>query len=452
MIELIDTIPQVDVQSAEYTRLLGFPRDRVLEGRSLELAQWARHWYAKHGRPWVYARQAEALALDNGFIRIDGQTFASKPLHKMLQQSEACGVVLVAVSAGPEAEREAARLWLEEKPDEYFFLEMFGSAVVEHLVATTGARLCGWSERQGMAVLPHYSPGYAEWDIAQQAQLIELLRSTRTSMSLGLPGPLEVLDSGMLRPRKSLSAVFGLTRQVEHVRKVTDQVPCENCSYMPCQYRRVPQRVAAERLSEGPAATSAGLALGASAASMKAEAPRVEASLSPYARYLTNAKALRRWVTERLSLHHRDDGTIDAHFRYEGTTCSNTGRALLFDYRVKLSSRDNGYVILEQHCGPAPGDEGYRFMCRYMTNAEHLMVAIDHDKPLLGQPLNDVLSWQRPLFAAACYCEPASRKHKWGMVLETIHFALAQHEARPETAAMELPTPKELTPQEVQVQ
>ena len=35
-------------------------------------------------------------------------------------------------------------------------------------------------------------------------------------------------------------------------------------------------------------------------------------------------------------------------------------------------------------------------MCRYMTNAEHLMVAIDHEKPLLGQPLNDVLAWQRP--------------------------------------------------------
>ena len=31
---------------------------------------------------------------------------------------------------------------------------------------------------------------------------------------------------------------------------------------------------------------------------------------------------------------------------------------------------------------------------------------------------------------AGCYCEPASRKHKWGLVLETIHFALAAIDAQ----------------------
>ena len=39
----------------------------------------------------------------------------------------------------------------EEKPDEYFFLEIFGSAVVEHLVAGMGARLCGWAEARALA-------------------------------------------------------------------------------------------------------------------------------------------------------------------------------------------------------------------------------------------------------------------------------------------------------------
>jgi hypothetical protein len=65
-----------------------------------------------------------------------------------------------------------------------------------------------------------------------------------------------------------------------------------------------------------------------------------------------------------------------------------------------------------------------------MVNAEHLMVAIDHDKPLLGHPLNDVLSWQRPTIGAGCYCEPVSRKHKWGLVFETIHYALVQRDKR----------------------
>ena len=53
-------------------------------------------------------------------------------------------------------------------------------------------------------------------------------------------------------------------------------------------------------------------------------------------------------------------------------------------------------------------------------------MAIDREQPLNGKPLNDVLGWTRAASGAGCYCEPESRQHKWGLVLETIHFALAR--------------------------
>ena len=429
MIELIDTLPDVNVAEAEYRRLLGLPRDRGLEGRSRELTDLARGWYARHGRPWVYARQAGDVVAGDGFVRIDGHTFASRRLEHTLAAADACGIVLVAVSAGPEVEAEAARLWLDEKPDEYFFLEILASAVVEHLLTTTGARLCAWAERQGLAVLPHDSPGYPQWDIAQQPRLLELIRATRDGRAL--PGEIEVLESGMPRPRKSQLAVFGLTRHVERVTKLTDLLPCESCSFSPCQYRRAPYRRAVER-----AADVAGLA---PAANRQAAA---EPAAGGNGKYTANLKALRRWADERLTLDFRDDGTIAAHFRYEGTTCNNMGRALYFDYHVTLGPRDAGHRILEQQCAPAAGDDGHRFMCRYMTNPEHMMVAIDHDKPLLGRPLADVFTWERQQTAPACYCEPASRKHKWGIVLETIHYALSRRE--------QVSTPAQPKHQEVQ--
>jgi hypothetical protein len=73
---------------------------------------------------------------------------------------------------------------------------------------------------------------------------------------------------------------------------------------------------------------------------------------------------------------------------------------------------------------PAPDGR----IARVMNNAEHLMVAIEQDRPLLGKPLNNVLAWQRPTTGPGCYCEPSARKHKWGLVLETIHHALVQRE------------------------
>lgn len=383
MIEFADTSPDVNVQPAEYLRLLGYPRDWVLEGRPCELAESARAWYAKSGRPWIYARQAESVELSGLRIRIDGVPFTGARLSETLHQADAHSVILAAVGAGPEIEQEAHRLWQEGKPDEYFFLEVLGSAVVEHLTTMTGARLCAWAEEQGMAILPHDSPGYPAWDIREQARLLDLLRKTSH-----LPSSIEVLDSGALRPKKSLLAVFGLTRHTGRLQRLTELIPCQSCSFHPCQYRRAPYQRAAS--------------------------------------YSVNPKALRKWAAERLSIETHDDGSIDALFRFEGTTCTNMGRPLEFYYRVKLGPPEEGYAIREQDCTPAPGDTGHTLMCAYLDGREQLMSAIANEKPLLGQRLSEVMSWRRQAGAAGCYCDPGSRQHKWGLVFETIHYALAQ--------------------------
>jgi len=414
MIELVDAAPAVDVQPAEYNRLLGYPSGWALEGRARELADMAADWFASHGRPWVYARQAETLHAVNGSIQMDGVSFHSSRLQSTLQRAEAHSAVLVAAGAGPELEREAQRLWQDEKPDEYFFLEMYGSAVVERLVTTTGARLCSWAEQRAMAVLPHYSPGYPEWDIAEQRTLLDLVTQSGRKP---LPSPLEALCSGALRPKKSLLAVFGLTHHIERVRPLTGLVPCENCSFAPCQYRRAPY------LRAPQSSNLIGLP--------EDSAPPPSASpLNRAAKYGVNAKALKRWASERLSLISRHGGAIDAVFRYEGTTCSNMGRPLTFNYKVELGPPETGYLIRAQQCVPAPGDTGHTYMCQY--DSGRLLTAIDRDKPLLGQPLDAGLFWQRPDCAAGCYCDPAGREHKWGLVLETIHYALAHGERRNE--------------------
>jgi hypothetical protein len=72
-------------------------------------------------------------------------------------------------------------------------------------------------------------------------------------------------------------------------------------------------------------------------------------------------------------------------------------------------------------------------MCQYIADPEGVMGAIDGEKPLSGERLNAVLSWRREASGAGCFCEAASRNHKWGLVLETIHYALAQKELAQET-------------------
>lgn len=413
MIAIADVRPAVRVDPAEYTRLLGYPRGHRLEGRAAALAAEAEAWYAEHGRPWIFAREAATLALDADGVRIDGRRFASARLRQSLVDAGAHSGVLVAVGAGPELEAEAARRWLDEKPDEYFFLEVYGSAVVEHLVTQAGAQLCGWAEAQGLAVLPHDSPGYPEWDIAEQAALHGLL----TASAAPLPSALEVLESGALRPKKSLIAVFGLTRHVDRLAHLRELVPCERCSFAPCQYRRAPYRRGALR--------STARALDEPNPGDQPDDAAGEPVLDRAAAYTVNARALRRWAAERLTLTPRADGSTDALFRYEGTTCSNMGHPLRFEYHVRLGPRQDGYPIVGQRCVPAADDTGHTKMCNYQGMGDTLMELVEADAPLAGQPLNAVIGWTRASSVAGCYCDDASRVHKWGLVLETIHYALA---------------------------
>jgi hypothetical protein len=422
MLELIDIRPDLSVQESEYQRLLGYPGGHVLEGRSRELADWAKQWYVEHGRPWIYARRIDGLELNGGRheLRIQRTGFMSKPLHDQLTTAQAHEAMLVAVSAGSECETKARELWQQGKPDEYFFLEIYGSAVVEHLIAVASGRICGWAEQNDLAVLPHYSPGYSGWDISDQIKLWELIRQNRRQ---DLPGELEVLDTGMLNPKKSLLALFGVTRHLDKVRNLSRLVPCENCLLANCQYRRAPYQHSLPQLED--------------VRRLRAQAPESSvdtnghgSTLDHGARYSINVRALQKWSQERLQLKFLPDDSVEAQFRYEGTTCSNLGQPLEFIYRIKLGSAEDRYRIVDAHCAPAPDDTGHASQCEYLNNSEALMRSIAGEKPLLGKPLNDVFAWSRPYNPSGCFCDADRRAHKWGLVLEVIHYALVEHQKK----------------------
>lgn len=420
MHELVDIKPAVDVQKAEFVRLLGYPPSHRLEGRPKELAQWAREWYGQHGRPWIYARQVNDLVVQAESIRIERSEFSSRKLIEKFVSAEADGAFVAAVSAGKECEEMARQLWQEEKPDEYFFLEIYGSAVVEHLIAKIGFRFCDWADRRRFAILPHYSPGYPGWDISDQNRLLDVIRKHGSNT---LPGELRVLQTGMLNPKKSLLAVFGVTRNLQKAQRLSDLVPCQNCSLPACQYRRLPYRKWIPRTED--------------VQKLQSQVTEVDGSEKPptpltrNAKYATNTTALRKWSQERLVLNFKEDSSVEATFRFDGTTCSNLGRPLQFIFSITLGPERNGYPILSVDCSPSTGDEGHRFMCEYLRKGDTFIRAIRDEQPLVGQPLDTIVEWERPYSPSGCFCERTGRLHKWGLAFEVLHFALANRIVRP---------------------
>jgi hypothetical protein len=364
-----------------------------LTDSATDVSQRARAWYEANGKSWEYLRQRRIVRLEPDRVLLeDGNTLTSATLAERLRKTGCYALILAAFSAGQEPDEKVASLW-DDAPDEAYALDAYASAVVEQQVRDTLTQLNAWAQPQGIAVLPHYSPGYTGWDLADQAVVLASLRDPDTP----LPGPLELLPSGMLRPRKSMLAVFGLTRVANPATLGAPVSACGGCDLAGCDYRRAGP-------SLPPASRKAALHLA------------------------YPEKALARWARDLLCLEKLPDGRTKASFRYEGSTCSNMGSALVFLYEVVLQSCFGGHSILSSSVKMAGHARSWESMCAFKREGQTLIDRLESERPFDGWSLDRALSWNPDFVPSGCLCTPDNRHHKWRIVLHTIRYGLREHE------------------------
>ena len=74
---------------------------------------------------------------------------------------------------------------------------------------------------------PRFSPGYGDWDLAEQRKIFAILECEK---KLGLT----LTDGLMMAPSKSVTAVIGLSEEESCVWK-----KCQQCNNINCPYREV---------------------------------------------------------------------------------------------------------------------------------------------------------------------------------------------------------------------
>jgi hypothetical protein len=142
------------------------------------------------------------------------------------------------------------------------------------------------------------------------------------------------------------------------------------------------------------------------------------------ASYAFSFNVLEGWKKKRLELSE-DGDELQAVFRFDGSTCTNLGLPLRFEYRVELSREKTGGYRMERFaCKPHPEDTGHKGMCSYLADAEAILEKIGQPPALPGRSLEKVLKWTPPSSPAGCLCSQSSRDHKWRIVLQTLHYSL----------------------------
>jgi len=228
------------VSEAEFKRTLGIPARHDIDDRTLAHMGEARSTFSEIASPWIHAQPREISSIIGDKISLDGgMDLTCELLARRLDAAGAHLIVAVAVSAGAEISEHCDLLWQTNRPDEAFILDALATNVVEQLTLRTGMQLCDWGEPTGMAAIPHYCPGYKGWDILEHLVILPMLTEKQP-----LPGSLEVLESGMLKPKKSQIAVFGMTKHTDRILRLPGLCPCLDCSLEDCAYRRAPRREA----------------------------------------------------------------------------------------------------------------------------------------------------------------------------------------------------------------
>lgn len=207
----------------EAVRYLGYRGAQPDEAVEQSLARCAAELQAIVQPRSVFCRFALSHSADNT-LEFAGITVRSANLARNLK--DCTEVYLMAATLGIGVDRLIARASAVRMSDAVLY-QAAAAAMIETYCDEVNDAIRQEAEKDGLYCRPRFSPGYGDFDIGHQRDLIRLLDASR---KIGLT----VTESCLLAPVKSVTAVIGLadTPQPCH------QKGCEACDKTDCAFRR----------------------------------------------------------------------------------------------------------------------------------------------------------------------------------------------------------------------
>jgi hypothetical protein len=142
-----------------------------------------------------------------------------------LAMSGADIAALFAVTLGWTIEQHIKERFSTSTADAYI-LDTLASVAAESLAHQVHGDIASRAKEWGFFVGHRYSPGYCDWSLSEQKELFTLLHPEEIGIELN--------DSYMMSPRKSITAIVGLGKDRETIEKS----PCATCPREDCMAKR----------------------------------------------------------------------------------------------------------------------------------------------------------------------------------------------------------------------
>jgi hypothetical protein len=160
----------------------------------------------------------------NGILAGEVFLHTQKIVAAELRKAEQAAVFVCTIGAGLET--WAAELTRSGEPALGFIVDSAASEFAEQTAAALHDHIAAVLAARGLAVTNRYSPGYCNWDVAEQRLLFSLLPA-------GFCG-IRLTDSALMLPIKSVSGIIGAGREAER-----RDYRCDHCGVADCVYRTI---------------------------------------------------------------------------------------------------------------------------------------------------------------------------------------------------------------------
>lgn len=213
----------MDRLTREAIRYLGYGRHAVDEQTSALIADSFQSLQSVANRKSIYRIFALEHAGD-GQIIFGNVTVKSKGLSKNLRGCDK--IVLFGATLGIGVDQLISRASLTDMA-KAVTLQACAAAILEEYCDECQNAIHEELKKEGRTLRPRFSPGYGDFSIEHQRDLIRMLDCAKT---IGLT----MTDSYMMSPTKSVTAVIGASTSEEkcHIKG------CEACEKKDCLYRR----------------------------------------------------------------------------------------------------------------------------------------------------------------------------------------------------------------------
>jgi hypothetical protein len=212
------------VQKKEILNLIGYGGADTVSARVGSMVDDYLDNYQEFVAPSLKYVYRDIRRVKGGRAKVGPVTLESAVLARLLGRCERMAVF--ALTIGDYLEELVDHLSGRGLVLQATVLDAVGSGAAENLAdeIQESIRLDAW--RRGLVISRRFSPGYCDWNVAQQGQLFRLLGK--------VPG-INLLNSMLMMPRKSISGVIGIGLPGHGIE---DYNPCTTCRRKDCPGRR----------------------------------------------------------------------------------------------------------------------------------------------------------------------------------------------------------------------